>query len=764
MFAWFMLWLTLGVFYGTVLGHDLNNPGGVWVLTTFLGYPIVVMMVVRFAQWRDSGFRITALDEDGDGDVSVTEMVKYVNFAPLFFTACVVFIWVISVFGSRIGGVILALVFVLCILGFIFLRDWAKNDYYLSPVYQKAGTWLVKLGMGISLFVGLAVNTAPLIICLSMFFFLFIMQELITIFARRFIMEPDVPIYISPYIFPIYSYSSRSNDVIEETSTGVRVYTVMMACIMWGLCFAIFVEPQSLGITIACISIVGTVVVTAVLIEQVPLALGTCSRFLDSATIVEAAETAKTAFQKRRKPIEFECAEWDEQDRNDPSYIPLSGPKAEERKSAAELALELASQFNSLRKTKTRRNTEKIHSEYMYNPRDAMVEALIAGKGLFGGFGCGGVWYRCMNIASKRTQRCFKSDILRQYDQDGQRIDTERLKRRFDSQAVYLDMSELDAKIIHEFHEELRCVIHLWLLLIVAADGRLRREKVLFQQFLRENRFKLLSNGIAPPKNIFSSASFASINIPLVAVWLTTLTPEERERFHLLKSKFSEEQAKRDAMVDASNAQIKADAEAVLMERKAREDEMCRKRHEEITVRREARYNRWQASLDSQDQRKLLKYKAQWMKNAMMCTVDPMDEPLYKNFMTNVTIQGGDEALVAVREALQEIESAERNCKPGQFGRPYQFYDPDFAVGTTSLGKDCGVEMDEVTWNVSLSLNADACLFENGTDPDDIFKGRLSDDWLLSAISMVAAVSSYGGSRSSNRRRNSHIDTFLGSM
>ena len=140
------------------------------------------------------------------------------------------------------------------------------------------------------------------------------------------------------------------------------------------------------------------------------------------------------------------------------------------------------------------------------------------------------------------------------------------------SQRVLLALKDLDGELSHEFHEELRCVIHLWLLLIVAADARLRREKILFQKFLRENRFKLLSNGIAPPKNIFSSASFASINIYLVAVWLSTLTPEERERFHLLKSKFSEEQATRDTMVDRANAEMQVSVASTVVQRAGRDD------------------------------------------------------------------------------------------------------------------------------------------------------------------------------------------------
>lgn len=48
-----------------------------------------------------------------------------------------------------------------------------------------------------------------------------------------------------------------------------------------------------------------------------------------------------------------------------------------------------------------------------------------------------------------------------------------------------------------------------------------------------------------PDFPVFSSvfnASFASVNIPMMAVWLSGLTGEERERFQMLRRKFSEVQ------------------------------------------------------------------------------------------------------------------------------------------------------------------------------------------------------------------------------
>jgi hypothetical protein len=737
-----LYWVSLLVFFAKSLHSNVNDVGSLWILTAFVYYPVGITMAVKFMAWKDDGWKITNLDKDGDGDVSCWEMIAYVNVTPIMLGLCIVFIWIMNIFTNRTIGLLLTLVFVLGILGFFFLRDWAKNDFYLSPRFQKLGNYIVQIGMWTSFMVGLIFDVS-LLICLSMFFFLYLLRELTTVFARKFVMEPDVPIYISPYVFPIYSYTSRTNDLVDETVTGIRLYSAMIMFILWGVTFAIFVTPQALGVTIACVSVIGTVVLSAVLIEQVPLSLGSSSRFLDTTTIADAAQTAKSIFAQRRKPIEFECAEWEDADRNNPTFKGGAKLPEEQRKSAADVANDLSTKIKSLRRMRNRRGEEKFHSDALYTHSDAIAEAVLAGKGPLGVLGLGGMWYRCFQTLEDRFKTCCKFSLLKMYDAEGQRLNVEKLKRKFDSLTVLQALTELDVMVNQEFHEELRCVIHLWLLLIVAADARLRREKVLFQKFLRENRFKLLSNGIAPPKNIFSSASFASINISLVAVWLSTLTPEERERFHLLKSKFSEEQASRDAMVDKANQEAQAEADQLMAKRRAREEEMCKRRFLELQHRREIRLAKWQNTLLHEDQKRFMKNKAQWMKNTV-AKVAAEEEALYQNFLENVTIQGGDEALVAARETILEIESAEKGCKPGMFGRAFQFYDPDFPQSLSSLGKDCGVEHEQLEWNVSLALNANAVLFDAGTDPDDVFKGKLNDGWLLSAISMLAAAGGVG--------------------
>ena len=69
---------------------------------------------------------------------------------------------------------------------------------------------------------------------------------------------------------------------------------------------------------------------------------------------------------------------------------------------------------------------------------------------------------------------------------------------------LYGQLRKLDEQLNKEYEEEIRMLIHFELLVVVAATSRVEKESTLFQMFLRENRFKLLANGVKPPDDISS--------------------------------------------------------------------------------------------------------------------------------------------------------------------------------------------------------------------------------------------------------------------
>ena len=93
------------------------------------------------------------------------------------------------------------------------------------------------------------------------------------------------------------------------------------------------------------------------------------------------------------------------------------------------------------------------------------------------------------------------------------------------------------------------------------------------------------------------SESFASINIPLVAVWLSTLSDDEVERFHTLKRSFSEEQRAKDELVDAADYDLFIDARNLEKERSQRDKDWAELFDRHVLIQKEERYQQFANTL-----------------------------------------------------------------------------------------------------------------------------------------------------------------------
>ena len=121
-------------------------------------------------------------------------------------------------------------------------------------------------------------------------------------------------------------------------------------------------------------------------------------------------------------------------------------------------------------------------------------------------------------------------------------------------------------------------------------------------------------------------------------------------------------------------------------------------------------------------------------------TVADADALLRQKFEQHVLTKT-DEGTMAAREFLKAVESGDKFCRPGKFGRIFQFHDPDFLPNHISLGHNLECKDRVVdSWKQSTQINHEAMIFAGGTDPDDVRVGEINDQWLLSAISMLAAA------------------------
>ena len=236
-----------------------------------------------------------------------------------------------------------------------------------------------------------------------------------------------------------------------------------------------------------------------------------------------------------------------------------------------------------------------------------------------------------------------------------------------------------DKALDTEYASEMRMVIHFQLLTIVSAKSRVEKESVEFQMFLRENRFKLMANGVKPPASIFRSNSYANIDMKLVANWLIRLTPEQHERFNQLRDRFSAEMEERETIQDMEDAQLRADEETYLQ------------------MREQQDWQRGQIYLRDVQARQASRAAA------------------------GIELPAGVSLDIAIaREKLEEIAAGKAGkLKPGNFGRDQQWTDPEFPPLRASLGNCAGAQLVK-KWKEARAINIDSDMFKGGTDPDDV--------------------------------------------
>lgn len=784
-------------FFAVEVQGDLGKPSALWILDYFLYYPIFLYLGIELYKWKDNNWIIQRLDINGDGSVTWREYLSFFRAYPLIISMLIILNWQFYIWTSILIGLIFTLGLIVSIVGYSFARDWAASNFFVSPEFRFFGDLILRIILLISFLVSLFSTDIPTF-SLSVFFFTLIFRCLANIFGRIMTLDIDSIIYFSPHVMPVYSYDSTNHDVIDETFVAKQLFGVLVTGVLWGASMSIFLYPISVGTGTACLFLLIVAAVIASTISYIPHRLGKFSTMLTINNIRDAANAAAQRFVERKSPLDIEIRDWEgEEIQEIPSSISRNIYGINNRrnqKTCIEYANDILTDIRSLSYIKSDKNFEELmlqqqsftsgggiieeeeriinwkdmiwnkihstiqkifelfpkniikgwnkHSEALLNISDILAITNITGRGPFAIFGLEGLWYRFLKFAKINPRLTFlRQKWIDEYDLNGNYIHAITLSESFNSIHILGRLNESDHSLDESFYEETRCAIHFLLVLLVSAEAQLQREQILFQRFLRENRFRLASNGITPPADIFTSTSFASIDISLVAIWLYRLTPEEQERFHQLKVSFSEEQAKRDERIDDEDYLQTLEASKLLVQRQQREKVMADKLRKDFARSLLERVKAFVNTLTIEDKTRFAQVMSIWTVN-LDCIIEPNDQGLYERFKAAV-MQHSDEVQEYARHTLSEIEAAQRDCRIGEYGRMYQFVDPDFPPSDHSIG-DCKNKSFIQSWRSAPGICESIQLFDGGTDPDDVQNGIFNNNWLLSAISMISAAGGIG--------------------
>jgi hypothetical protein len=411
----------------------------------------------------------------------------------------------------------------------------------------------------------------------------------------------------------VYVFSSRDNYVTDETVTAVRVGKAVLFGVAWGVAVSLFdASGPAFGVALTGAFLLLAAVGAALCASHThAVRMRNAATFADPRMLADAAGAARRAFADRNAPLAFRCPAYEAAAARENAQLGLSdlyaaggyggGAQAEDARTAAEVAAAIAV-------------LERTYTLQYYSFGDAVADSLSAeGPMAWAALGCFGkglgrslqLAFKCRDtcqkraaaaaaakaraakLSSKRSKKGKKGKAVApgdDGDDDGggggenrpisPEADVEGGSLAADvggglaARVAAPDAGKLQSRLAllpledralsHRFALESKCHVHFQLLVAVATEAKLRREQVLLQKFLRNYRFSLISNGIGPPDTIFSTASYSSIDLKLVALWLSSLTPDERGRFQVLRERFAREQAQKDTAIEEANGTPRA--------------------------------------------------------------------------------------------------------------------------------------------------------------------------------------------------------------
>lgn len=758
---------TLGWAYKAWLDARIDVVEAVWLIDALILYPVGLYKLCQVMAWVDNGYKDQGSlwgnpklndsrnRKSDSGNFSVSPifyrlylgLVQIANHLLVVFILAQIYLW-----SSPVNALACCFTLLLFVGTSYFICTWAENAFYLPPNLLHSSDIVIGSGSIVMILCVAVVTGSSSILILSFFFVLQLCKCIIKIMDLVHL-DTDRVYWFAPTLFPVYSYSAQNGTLVDETQLTVHCVMFCGIGLCWTTVLACFSQCISLGTTLFFFFISLVVSVFTNVCSQVPLKMGVVASYPSSGIFVDAALATLRRYEGdiRAETSKFEvhCDEWDgpegqhdvnhhesnSQRHSNPKLTeskPISTGDSDFRSSAQAIAMRIDAAECALRLVTLGNEQQPIwRADAIYTDRDALAET-CASRGPFGYIGS--VAWIFYGFELKTLCSC-----LRDFDKEGQRVLAQDTVEMEAMQAI-LYLLELDASFCNHFTGELKALAHFHFLVITSNDAHLTHKQITFKKFVRESRFKLISNGILPPNKVLQAPDSTMLNMRLAASWLQSLGHDQRERFYLLQDNFTVEQIDHELKVDQQDRDEIVAARALSQMRAHREQENAAKRISACLVRRSKRTLNWLASLRPEDKKRFMNVlQRQWESN-MHPTIETGDEPMRKSYQLHVLLNN-DETLGNCRERLAELEAGESDCYPSRARKgTLQFIDPEFQPSESTLGPCFGANFIG-TWNHALSVNPHAVLFAEGGEPDDVRPGAcVNDNWLIAVLSMLSTV------------------------
>jgi len=250
-----------------------TSSAGKYVVVYFVLIPFLTSTVSGALKFYDDNFKMSPMF------VAMLVLSCIQGLALLAFAYMFLAFW---------NGIIVTVV-LLFVLYLVFqIRIYINNDYYLPKMWQLINVGLLALALiaafvlsfiidDFNVFVGFTITILGTAFFILVYSFGVLLQDLNRINSK--------PIFFSPWIFPVYRYNTRKNDVDKRNEPAVGVIVGMLLVLFWSIFCSVWVSPFYVGISISILVELVLVILALYLISISAIQMKKVQEYIDDRLI-----------------------------------------------------------------------------------------------------------------------------------------------------------------------------------------------------------------------------------------------------------------------------------------------------------------------------------------------------------------------------------------------------------------------------------------------------------------------------------------------
>jgi hypothetical protein len=142
------------IFFIFELNINIREKASVWILNYLVLCPLFLNILINLLIWRDNNYKNEIIEKKVEKKTLKKKLKKKLKFLcqsyPYFWLIVVLFNVEFYVYVSILGGEILTVLILLSVFGFLFLKNWTENDFYMNKSLIKLGSLFLRIAATVS--------------------------------------------------------------------------------------------------------------------------------------------------------------------------------------------------------------------------------------------------------------------------------------------------------------------------------------------------------------------------------------------------------------------------------------------------------------------------------------------------------------------------------------------------------------------------------------------------------------------------------------